>query len=189
VNLRDPFPHRSNTLEALVVVAPLGYRDEELLEPKSRLEEAGVTVTVASTRRGECRGMLGGRIEATVALDEVVDRSFDLVVVVGGIGSSEHLWQDETLQRIVRDQHDHGRTVAAICLSSVVLAKAGILAGRRATVWPEPAALDAFAAHGVQYERELVVVSGNVVTGAGPHAATAFASALVEALSAVIVGA
>ena len=60
----------------LMIVAPEGYRDEELDVPKAHFEGNGHNVTVASTRKGTCTGMKGGSVEATFSLGEVNMKHF-----------------------------------------------------------------------------------------------------------------
>ena len=168
--------------KVVLVVAPNEYRDEELDIPLQYLEAAGASTSVASTRTGRCLGMLGGNVEATIATTGLRAKEWDSVVIVGGMGSPEHLWNDAPLLDFVAKLRQEGKAVAAICLSGAVLAKAGALQGVRATVWPESKAIEALKQAGAKYEKAPVVSDGLVVTGEGPLAAIPFAEALVEAL-------
>jgi len=80
--------------------------------------------------------MLGGEVQPDFAISDVNASEFDAVVVVGGSGSPKYLWDDTQLRNLVRDAYADGKVVAAICLSPVVLARAGILTGKSATVFP-----------------------------------------------------
>ena len=73
--------------------------------------------------------------------------------------------------------------VAAICLSPVVLARAGLLKGREATVFPTPEALEELENGGAIYVKQGVVVSGRVITANGPQSAQDFALAICQALT------
>jgi putative intracellular protease/amidase len=66
----------------------------------------------------------------------------------------------------------------------MVLCLAGILTGKRATVWEPgmPDNLTTFEAKGVHYTGEPVTVDGSIVTANSPDAAEAFAQALLEQL-------
>ncbi|MBQ0069753.1 MAG: DJ-1/PfpI family protein [Bacteroidales bacterium] len=64
-----------------------------------------------------------------------------------------------------------GGKVAAICASpAVVLAQLGILNGKNATCYPGMEAEGC----GVNWQSDMVVVDGNIVTGKGPAAACSF---------------
>ena len=69
-----------------------------------------------------------------------------------------------------------GKIVAALCAAPIVLEAAGVLAGKRATVYPGNALP---SAHQME---ERVVIDGNVVTSRGPGTALEFSLALVEKL-------
>lgn len=169
--------------KVLMVVAPDQFRDEELLEPKKILEQEGAEVIVASTQPGEARGMLGARVRPDRQLSEVKAAEFDAVTVVGGMGSPEHLWDNSTLHGILREMKQSEKVVSAICLSGAALAKAGVLEGKAATVWPMPESLKALAEGKAKYQEKPVVQDGRVITANGPEAAREFGQTIVKELS------
>lgn len=164
----------------LMVIAPDRFRDEEYREPRAVLEARGAAVTVASAVLGRARGMLGMEVEPDVALDEVRAGDYDAVIFVGGSGASRY-WDDPVAHRLAREAFEAGKVVGAICIAPVILAQAGLLAGRRATCWPEER--DRIGAAGAQCTGNAVEVDGRIVTGAGPHAARAFGEAVARALA------
>ena len=166
----------------LYTIAPERFRDEELLEPQRALEGAGHSVLVASTRRGVAVGMLGARVNAEASLSEVLAKDFDALVFAGGAGAPSHLWVSDPALRLAREMYALGRPVAAICLSCPVLARAGVLEGKRATVFPDARAIIEMKRGGAILVDEAVVVEGIIVTARGPEAAPAFGSALVNLL-------
>jgi protease I len=166
----------------LYVIAPERFRDEELLEPRRALEAAGHRVTVASTRTGPAIGMLGARVDVAASLREVRAEDFDMLVFAGGAGAPAHLWESAAAVSLARAMFARGRPVAAICLSGPVLARAGVLAGKRATVYPETRAILEMKRGGATLVDDPVVVEGIIVTARGPEAAPAFGAALVNLL-------
>lgn len=172
----------SSVRRILFVIAPERFRDEELLEPKRALEAAGHAVTVASTRKGAASGMLGARVIAAVTVSEARADDFDALAIAGGAGAPDHLWSSAPLLGLVKAFHAAGKPVAAICLSGAVLARAGVLAGRRATVYPAPRAVLELKRGGATYVDDPVVADGILLTASGPEAAPAFGAALVQLL-------
>jgi protease I len=168
----------------LFVFAPEQFRDEELLEPKRILEAAGARTALASTRTGVATGMLGARVMPQMLVRDAKAQDYDAVVVVGGMGSPRHLWNDGPLLAILRDRARAGKVVGAICLSGAVLGKSGIAKGRRATCWPDDTAIAALRNGGATYEKADVVVDGNLVSADGPASATKFGEAIVRAMTA-----
>ncbi|MCQ8898115.1 MAG: DJ-1/PfpI family protein, partial [Hadesarchaea archaeon] len=73
------------------------------------------------------------------------------------------------------------KLVAAICGAPSVLAEAGVLEGRKATIYPGMEG--ELRKGGGRPSRGLVVVDGKVVTSMGPATAFAFALKLLELLA------
>jgi protease I len=167
----------------LFIIAPEGFRDEELLEPRRVLERHGVRVAVASTRPGAATGMLGARVAVDCSVRDAMAERFDALVIAGGAGSPTHLWDSEPVHRLVRRFHRAGKPIGAICLSGAVLARAGVLGGKRATVYPAARAVVELKRGGATYVDAPVVEDGAVLTASGPEAAAAFGTAFLKHVS------
>jgi protease I len=173
----------------LMVVAPHEFRDEEFSEPYEYFtQEKHWDVVVASTTPGTATGMLGKTLEIEEAITNQDSDDFDAIVIVGGMGSPTHLWNNPPLIQLVKDFNSDDKVVAAICLSGVVLAKAGILEGKKATVWDSPESMEEFEKWKVHYVKQDVMVDDNIITAVGPSAAMPFAIEIAKALSRVSVG-
>jgi protease I len=170
----------------LFVIAPEQFRDEELFVPLKHMHDCGWQTTVASPRIGKANGMLGGSFPVEHDLSTLNPNDYHALVIVGGFGSIEWLWPNEILQRLIKAFDHNVDVLAAICLSGVALAKAGVLSHQKATVWPAPEALSSYEAHDVHYEDKAVVINGRYVTANGPEAAVEFARAIESAVSANI---
>lgn len=168
--------------KVLYLIAPERFRDEELMIPKRALEEAGHAVVVACPRPGIAVGVLGGRVAPDLTVRQADAAGYDALAIAGGPGSPTHLWDSEAVRKLVRAVYAAGKPVAAICLSGPVLARAGVLEGRRAAVFPTDRALIELKRGGARYVPEPVVRDGTVLTASGPEAAAAFAAALVRLL-------
>jgi protease I len=166
----------------LVVLPPARFRDEELFEPEAVFREAGITVDRASLRKGHCSGMLGGSADARLDLAGVEARNYEGLVIVGGSGSPEFLWESKLLQALVLEFATLKRPIGAICLSPVVLARAGVLFGKKATVYPTPQSIGEMVKGGAVLVEDDVVIDGNIITGNGPAASRAFARAVVTVI-------
>lgn len=173
----------------LMVIAPDQFRDEELLVPRKAFTNEGWQVDTVSTQTGNIKGMLGAveavTLDLTHAESEANAQAYDAVVIVGGMGSPEYLWNNQPLHGILKTLDQQKRVIAAICLSGAVLANAGLLTGKRATVWEMPESLAAFKAHGVQYTGKAVTEDERFITANGPDAAVDFAQAVIEKVKAL----
>lgn len=164
----------------VMIIAQDNFRDEELLQPKRILEEGGIIVKVASRKRQEARGMLGARVMPDMTLQDIDVQDFDAVVFVGGGGSSTY-WDDPLAHKISCEAYSANKIVAAICIAPVTLAKAGLLKGRRATVWSSEA--ESLKAEGAIYTPGALERDGNIITASGPTAADAFGKQILKAIS------
>ena len=123
-------------------------------------------------------------LPADLAIDAVSPGGFGAVVVVGGPGTPAYLWPNKHLHQIVKSINGRGGVVAAICLAPVVLARAGVIGGRRCTVFPTADSLREMTDAGCLLQKEHLVVDGNIVTADGPGVARAFGEAIVRLLRA-----
>ncbi|MBW2980723.1 DJ-1/PfpI family protein [Candidatus Woesearchaeota archaeon] len=167
-------------MKALMIIAQNNFRDEELTEPKAVLEGAGIEVQVASITTNTAKGMLGMEVTPDLAVKDANVDDYDAIVVIGGAGSPELANHKEVLDLLV-DAESKGKIIGSICMGPTVLAKAGILKGRKATVFSSGA--DDVKAGGAVYINQDVVVDGKLVTAVGPAAAKAFGTKLVEVMS------
>lgn len=164
------------------MIAQQNFRDEEYLIPKGMLEREGAEVTTASITTEETRGMLGARVKPDVAVRDANANNFDCLIVAGGSGSPKLADYPEVLN-IIRRFDEQNKPIASICLAGYVLAKAGVLKGRTATVSPADFALIEYRRSGVVYSSKPVVVDDRFVTAAGPEDAREFAEEIIKILT------
>lgn len=170
-------------MKALIILMPKNFRDEEFRIPKEKLEGSGVDVTVAGLQWGTAKGMLGMTATPDILLGEVDIDDYDVIVVPGGSGSPRYLWNNPQAHGLIRKAYDRGKIVASICLSSVVLANAGVLEGRDATVFATPVSVRILEDRGANYLQQEVVVDGKIVTADGPQSAGRFADEILRLLA------
>jgi protease I len=166
-----------------MVIPHTQFRDEEFFEPKKILEDEGAKVVVASTSVRICRGMKGGTAQADIAIADAKADDYAAIVLCGGTSVPEFFWKDKKLQELVAAMSAAGRLVAAICLSTVVLAKAKLLAGQEATVYFLPEAIEELKSAGATYVKETLLVHNNIILAEGPPDSQRFGQAIRTALA------
>lgn len=164
----------------VMVVAPDGYRDEELDEPKAVLEKAGANVKIASKGVSVAKGKLGGSIDVDMDISAINVADYDAVVFIGGPGSSVY-FDDATAQAIAKQAVEQGKVLGAICIAPSTLANAGVLEGKKATAFSSEAGN--LEAKGASYTGEAVTIDGNIITADGPSSAKKFGEAILQKLS------
>lgn len=165
--------------KAVMLIAQDGFQDDELFRPKEVLEKNGIAVTVASSSLTEAKGMNGGKFMPQVLLGDVQTGDFDAVVFIGGSGAAQYL-DNPQAHKLARDAAAQGKIVGAICIAPRILANAGVLKGRRATVYPTEGGKLKDA--GVNYTAMPVEIDGEIITADGPDSAVRFGEEIVKAL-------
>jgi transcriptional regulator GlxA family with amidase domain len=161
-------------VQALDITGP-----SEVFSLAERLAGARYTLELVASERGPVACSSGIRLLAERALEQSRGRIDTLVVAGGiGVGRAEH---DERLIRWLRSAARRSRRVASVCTGSFLLARAGLLEGRRATThWAACSALQSRYPD-IQVETEPIFVrDGNVYTSAGVTAGIDLSLALIE---------
>jgi len=164
----------------LMIIAPSNFRDEELLDTKDVLESYNADVVVASKGVEKAKGSLGAVVGVDLDVSEINVDDYDAVAFVGGPGADVY-FNDKTALKTAKDFYDNGKITAAICIAPVILANAGVLDGRKATVFPT--GKDDIIAGGATYTGEPVTQDGRIITANGPNAAKSFGQAIAEGLA------
>ena len=164
------------------VLIPLAEGCEELeaVTLIDLLRRAGIEVTVAGLREGPITASRGVQLVPDATLTTVMDRTFDMVVLPGGLPGADHLDADPRIHRLLQRHIEEDRRIAAICAAPKVLANAQLLNGRKATCYP--GCIDATQFAEVTFTGAPVDVDGPIVTSRGPGTAMDFALALIEVL-------
>jgi protease I len=169
--------------KVLMVIPHTQFRDEEFLEPRKILEDEGAKVVIASTAIRACRGMRGASVQADVAIADAKVDDYAALVICGGSSVPDFFWNDKKLQEFATAMSEAGKIVAAICLSTVVLAKAKLLAGREATVYFLPEAIQELKDAGAKYVKKTLIIHNNIILAEGPPDSQRFGQAIRAALA------
>ena len=167
---------------ALFVIAFEGFQDLEYSKSREILEAAGVKITVASSSLGTATGKFGKRVDSDLTINEVIVADYDAIIFIGGPGATEYI-DNQTAHILVREAVKANKILAAICIAPEILAKAGVLTGKKATVWSsiiERSSIDILKDNGAQYLDQEIVVDGKIITGNGPDAVEKFGQAILE---------
>jgi protease I len=166
--------------KVVMVIASKDFRDEELFQPREILGKNGIEVKVASTTLEEVKGVLDGKVKPDLLMKDIRLEDFDALVFIGGAGATQY-WNDPAAHALAQEAVASNKILAAICIAPVILGKAGVLKGKRATVWSTDAGQ--IKVSGAEYTGKNVERDGNIITAAGPFAAKQFAETLIQALT------
>ncbi|MGG2093458.1 DJ-1/PfpI family protein [Bacillus sp. S13(2024)] len=167
---------------ALFIIPSDRFNEDELFHPKEVLENAGVKVTIASTKIGEITGDNQGKTKAEVIFSEVPVNDYDIIAVIGGSGTIDYLWENQTLISYLKQAYEQKVLLTGICAGSVVIAQTGLLSGRQATCYPVDVMINALKDNNVEYIAKHVIVHNDIITSDGPDGAKEFGESLIKAL-------
>lgn len=165
-------------MKALIISADL-FEDSELKIPYQSLRELGIHVDIASIHKGAIVGKHGFNVYATMTLNEVDPKQYDILVLPGGKSPSVIRKEKKALE-IARYFFDHDKLVAAICHGPQILISAGLMEGRVATGYQSIA--KELEDAGAIYKDEKVVIDQNLITSRQPSDLNAFMEAIKEYL-------
>ena len=163
-----------------LIIAQNGYQHIEYGIPKRMLDEVGIAVVTVSTERGTATGNDGSTTTVDETLATLTVSDYDGVFFVGGPGALEHL-ENQTCYTIAQKAVQADIPLGAICISTRILAQAGVLTNKQATGWNGDNELgDIYRKYKVDYINQDVVVDGNIITAVGPHAAQLFGKTIIK---------
>ena len=165
----------------VVILAENHYQELELWVPYYRLKEEGAEVVVVGT--GSSRtytSKLGYPVDVNKEAKEIDMSKYDGVVIPGGY-APDLMRRYPEMVRIVREAHQRGKVVAAICHAGWMLASAGIVKGKKVTGFM--AIKDDLINAGANYVDEEVVTDGNLITSRKPDDLPAFCREIIAALA------
>ena len=161
-----------------VMLLGTGFEPLEAVAPCDILRRGGVEVTLASIGERLVSAGHGIRIEADCTLDEVDAQAQDMIILPGGLGGVEAILASEKALALVKQMHENGKYVAAICAAPTILAKLGITNGKKATCYPGMQTQMGSA----QMQPCGTVRDGRVLTGRAAGSAEEFGLMLLAAL-------
>ena len=164
----------------VAILAETLYEDLELWYPYYRLREAGADVFIVGSGSAETyQSKLGYPVTVDAEADTVTASQFDAVIIPGGY-SPDHMRRHPGMIKLVREAHEQGKVVAAICHAGWMLASANILRGRTATSFRS--IKDDMVNAGANWVDREVVKDGTLITSRSPADLPAFMRTTIGAL-------
>ena len=164
----------------IAILAETLYEDLELWYPYYRLREAGADVFVVGSGSAETyQSKHGYPVTVDAEADTVTASQFDGVIIPGGY-SPDHMRRYPSMVKLVREAHEQGKVVAAICHAGWMLASANIVRGKTATSYRS--IKDDMVNAGANWVDREVVRDGMLVSSRSPADLPAFMRATIAAL-------
>jgi cyclohexyl-isocyanide hydratase len=140
---------------------------------------AKVHLVTTGTPNAAVPSDLGLSIQPTTTMKDC-PQDLDLIFVPGGTDGTMKVMNDPVSIAWLQDRASRAKHITSVCTGSMILGKAGLIKGKRATShWAARNVLPDFGAIPVDAR---VVTDGKVTTGAGVSAGLDFGIAIVAAL-------
>lgn len=160
-----------------VLFAP-GFEEIEAITPVDVFRRASFDVDMI----GDAKEVTGAH-DITMRVDRLFDETdfsqYDLIVVPGGLPGSTNLRDDDRVIQLLQQANENEKMLAAICAAPIVLAKAGLLDGKKHTNAP---GFEKEIPYGDHQSDAVVVIDGNIATSRGAATALEFSYQLVDQL-------
>jgi len=179
----EPAPAPAGTPRRTVIMyLPQQLFNEQEFEPAlRRISQAGVNTLLVASDSGVAVSMSQLIVNLDLLLRDVNVADYAGLVLIGGSGAALH-WDDSLLQARCREFAASGKVVAAIGIAPITLARAGVLKGRRATVFRDRTAVDWLRQAGTNFSFKGVVRDQNIITAASSEQARDFGQAVATAV-------
>ena len=160
----------------VAVILANGFEEIEALTVVDVLRRANISCDMVGFEE-----QVTGSHDIQVTADRVFDgdlSDYDLLVLPGGMPGSANLRDNQALISEIQAFNQEGKKISAICAAPIALQQAGVLKDKHFTCYD---GVQENITDGI-YQKETVVVDGNLITSRGPSTALAFAYELVEQL-------
>ena len=161
-----------------ILLAP-GFEESEALVPADLLRQAKAEVALVSLSGGTVTGGHGITVCADLELSQVDLDQAEMLVLPGGKGGVDGLWADNRVSSLIQEAARRGIWLAALCAGPTLLARWGLLDGRRAVAYP--ARQDQLGRAEVVSQAR-TVLDGKFITGHACGSSFDFGLTLIEAL-------
>ncbi len=158
-----------------------GTEEIEAVTAIDVLRRGGATCHIVSIDEETVVGSHGIAIKADKLIGDFDVTEYDALIIPGGLKGAQNISQNLYAVAAIKQAAANGKVVAAICAApALVLAKHGLLNGKKATCYPAEDFVKLLSA--AQYKTDSVVTDGNIITADGPLSAMEFALAVCDAL-------
>lgn len=165
-------------MKCLIFLAD-GFEDCEAMITIDMLRRGGVTIdSVSVSDRIEVEASHGVTVKADRLLKDTDPAEYDVLILPGGKRGTANLEKNETVTEAVKKHTQAGKLMCAICAAPSILGHLGLLKGKKYTCFPS----FADESFGGDYQMELAVKDGNIITGRGMGAAIEFARLILKEL-------
>ncbi len=156
-----------------------GFEMCEALAPVDILRRGGVDVATVGVSAKTISSSHGVPVVADKVFSDISLSDMEMLIIPGGQPGVDNLWENDAVKALVREVYDKGIKISAICAAPIILARLGILDGRKSVCYPScsPELVNADFRSGLG-----VANDGDIITGRAAGDAYDFAFEILTAL-------
>ena len=164
--------------QALIFVAE-GHEEVEMLTVVDMVRRAGISIDMVSISDSyEVTSSHNVTLKTDKLIGEADFDEAEMIILPGGIPGTPNLLACKTLTDKIVEFNEKDKLLAAVCAAPTILAKLGILDGRKATCYPSKTE----ELTGAEYIKQPVVIDGNIITSRGMGTCIDFAGEIITKL-------
>lgn len=157
-----------------------GFEEVEALTVVDILRRGGVDCkTVSVTGDYDVTSSHAVTVRADLLFEEQGLEDGDMLILPGGIPGTPNLKAHAGLDKLIRQYHEAGKYLAAVCAAPTVYGEKGLLQGRKATCFPGMES----GLVGAEHREDKVVCDGQFITSRGMGTCIDFGLTLLAKLT------
>ena len=170
-------------IKPIILIVPFdGYQQDEYETIRTVLHNEHIEVKVASNKKGAAIAKDGSSCIIDYTIEQITPDICSGIMIIGGPGALENL-NTLKMHHIIKQLYDHDIVMGAICISTRILAHAGVLKNKKATGWDGDGKLkELYDQHSIKKIDSPVVVDENIITADGPQSAQLCGETVIKIL-------
>lgn len=164
-------------MDRYILILTDTFEEVEALTQVDYLRRADIKVDMISiTGKLQVTSNRGITVLADDLIENINLKEYAGIIIPGGLPAAFDIRDDKRVLEIIKKFDEEHKLISAICAGPSVLAKAGVLSGRNAVIYPgmEDELLDA------NVKEDAICIDGNIITARGAGLAGELAYTLIR---------
>lgn len=158
-----------------------GFEEIEALTQVDYLRRAGIEIKTLGIDGEYITGSRGITVKADMPVESADIKGVKMLILPGGLGGVDGISNSEAAISLINEAYKSGSFIAAICAAPTVLAKLGMLSGKKCVCYPSM--LDILKENGgIVCENQAVVIDGKIITAKAAGSSEEFSFELIRCL-------
>ncbi len=158
-----------------------GFEEIEALTQVDYLRRAGIEIKTLGIGKEYITGTRGIVVKSDMSVDNADMNDVDMLILPGGLGGVEGISNSEKAISIIKEAYRKNIYIAAICAAPTILAKLGMLQGKKCICYP--AMTDELAlGGGIVMADSAVVHDGKIITAKAAGSSEEFSFEIIRTL-------